>query len=79
MEVEEYSLQISCARREGARSSGVLQIDFGPGLAPGVYTRIVQWTIHYPCVVTNGTSYAVYGYGEGGNVYADSGTPGNGE
>ncbi len=55
------------------------QIDFGPGLAPGVYSRIVQWTIHYPCVVTNGTSYAVYGYGEGGNVYADSGTPANGE
>ncbi|HMK96594.1 MAG TPA: hypothetical protein VK425_03545 [Acidimicrobiales bacterium] len=50
------------------------QMDFGPGLAPGVYSRVVQWTLHYPCVATDGRRYAVYGYGQGGDVYADSGT-----
>ena len=49
------------------------QIDFGPGLAPGIYSRVVQWTLHYPCVATDGKHYAVYGYGQG-DVYADSGS-----
>jgi hypothetical protein len=49
------------------------EIDWGPGLAPGLYSHKVQSHIHNSCVVTNGLAYLVMGYGEG-DIYATTGT-----
>jgi hypothetical protein len=62
---------------EGALVQRESQIDYGPGLAPGVYSRIVESTLHNSCAVTNGSEYVAIGYG-GGDIYAESGTLVNG-
>jgi hypothetical protein len=72
-----FSLEVANDVTPGPNEKTLVQraseIDWGPGLAPGVYSRIVQSTVHNSCVVTNGKAYLVIGYGEG-DTYSTTGT-----
>lgn len=49
------------------------ETSFGPGLAPGFYSKILDKSVHESCVLTDGDHLSVLG--ADGNVYAQHGVP----
>jgi hypothetical protein len=49
------------------------EISFGPGLAPGYYSEVVDKSVHESCVLTDGQHFSALG--ADGNVYAQRGVP----
>jgi hypothetical protein len=49
------------------------EISFGPGLAPGYYSEVVNKSVHESCVLTDGHHLSVLG--SDGNIYAQRGVP----
>jgi hypothetical protein len=75
--MECFSLEVTYVYKPGPGEDEIVQrssrIDFGPDLAPGIYSKVTQIQLDNACVETDGSKYVVAHYDEDG-FYSSTGT-----